>query len=131
MSFSKKILITALSFSLHGAIICMNDPKTESEKQASYVAASIQKHADIRNLKNTEVWLTEKRQVVSDKGWPAFVDQFLSDIEKLIPFCQSPLDEKNLIKIKNVIKTEALALESGQKCSLLIRVLMALEGAKL
>lgn len=131
MSFSKKILITALSFSLHGAIICMNDPKTESEKQAFHVAVSIQKHADIRNLKNTEVWLTEQRQMVSDKGWPGFVHQFISDIEKRIPFCQSPLDEKNLTKVKNVIKDEALSLKSGQKCTLLIRVLMALEGAKL
>ena len=131
MNFNKKFLITALSFSFSSGIICMNDPQTESEKQALCVATSIQSHADIRNIKGIEVWLTKQRQMLSEKGWPGFVHQFVSDIEKRIPFCQSPLDEKNLSKVKDVIRDEALNLESGHKCTLLIRVLMALEGAKL
>jgi hypothetical protein len=131
MNFNKKILIIACSFSFCNGIICMNDPKTESEKQAFHVAESIQTYADVRNLKSIEVWLTKERQTMSEKAWPGFVRQFVSDIEKRIPFCQSPLDEKNLTKVKDVIKDEALNLESGNKCTLLIRVLMVLEGAKL
>ena len=84
--------------------------------------------ADLLNLKETGEWLSEKRNTVSGKAWPVFVNQFVSDIEKHIPSCQTPLEEKKLIKVKDIIKEVAYNLEAGKRCFLLARVVTILEN---
>lgn len=114
-----------LSMSFHGGIMSMHRkkifyliPKTDSGTKAFQVAKLVHNGTQPLDMIMVGTWLNGKRKNIPEKEWILFVREFISDIDKLTPLCETEVEKEKLSKIKNVINEVASELKPGGDCSL-------------
>ena len=137
MNLNKKIVLFVLSMSFHGGIMGMDGRKklihggtmgmdgrkkivliaeTELGEQAIEVLNFVRGSAQPLEVIRVGTWLNGKRNVIPEKDWMEFVQQFVSDVDKLTLLCDTQVEKEKLSKIKDVINEIASELQPGQDC---------------
>jgi len=116
------VLFSGVSISMERKKIFFLIPKTDTGKKALLVADLVDSNTYPLDMAIIESWLEKKRNdITQTEPWTAFVDEFVSDINKLVPLFQTYSEKEKILRVRDVIKQVANNLQPGQECSLLAR----------
>lgn len=133
MSLNKKILLVALSMSLHGASICMENQDNWStpiqrvsemtvvdmEREHFYDISDFVQDPNPKYMESLGHWLNEERKKASSiDDWDETIENLISCVTT--SYRNDPLRGAKTIAVCKVVQEVAERLQPGQDCSQLL-----------